>query len=699
VRFRISRYAGGPRLLRSALLGLALVAAGAASPLGGSAAVAKAAAAEPIFFKGHPDSAQFRAQCEAQLKLAQEKLDRLVSVRGKRTSENTLVPYSLLTMHADNAASQASLMKSVHPDSAYRATAEGMSQVASKFLSDLSLNRAVYDALASVDLSAADPTTQYFVTKTLRDFRLAGVDKDEATRKQISALRDELVLISQEFDRNIRNDSRKIQVTAAELKGLPEDFMKAHPPGPDGKITVSIEYPDLFPVLTYAQNGDVRRRLRYEWKNRAYPDNMAVLDKLIAKRYELARLLGYPEWADYVTADKMIGTAQSVAQFIERLGTLTRAQADREYQVYLKRKQEDHPKATAVELWDSRYYERLIRERDYNFNAEVARDYFPFAAVKQGVLGVTSKIFGITYKRVANAAVWDPSVEAYEIWENGKMIGRFFLDLHPRPGKFNHAAQFPIRTGVAGVQIPEGALVCNFAGGVAGEPGLMEHDDVTTFFHEFGHLLHAIFGGDQRWAPVSGYTMEWDFVEAPSQMLEEWCWDPAVLQTFAKNYKTGEPIPVEMVKNMTKADTFGRAIDKSHWVCFSAISLGIYDRNPKEVNTDAVVRKSELAFVPFPPMPDTHMQASFGHLDGYSATYYTYLWSLVIAKDLFSQFDRSNLLDPTVPARYRAQVLAPGGSKPAAQLVRDFLNRDFNYVAFENYLKGVDYPVAATKTQ
>jgi thimet oligopeptidase len=645
---------------------------------------------DPIFFQGNPGRAKFRALCEGEIKAAQKSLDQMLAVKGKRTIANTLEPYNMVTTHADNAGGMSGLMEVTHPDSAFRATAEALTQAASRFQTDLSLNRKVYDALAAVDLSAADTTTKYYVWKTLRDFRLAGVDKDEATRKKIAALRERLVEIGQDFDRNIRNDSRTIQVTAAQLAGMPPDFMASHPAGPDGKITIGIEYPDLFPIMAYAQDSDVRRRLTFERLNRAYPANMAVLDSMILTRDELANTLGYPEWADYVTADKMIGNATNAQQFITRLGNLTRTQADQEYQVYLKAKQRDVPGATAVDRWEARYYERIIRARDYQFDAESARVYFPFESVKKGVLDVTSRIFSVSFKRIPNAAVWDPSVEAYEVWENGRLIGRFFLDLHPRPGKFNHAEQVTIHSGVRGVQIPQGALLCNFPGGKPGDPGLMEHGDVTTFFHEFGHLLHTIFGGDQRWESVSGITTEWDFVEAPSQMLEEWAWDPNVLRTFAKNYQTDEPIPVSMVENMRRADKFGRAIDTAYQVFFAAISLDIYDQAPKDVDTDAIVAKEEKAYVPFPETPGTHMQTSFGHLDGYSAIYYTYMWSLVIAKDLFTQFDKSNLLDPTVPTRYREEVLDPGGTQPAAQLVHNFLGRDFNYTAFENYLKGKD---------
>ena len=686
-RFTAHRNTARTLVALSALVALAM------GPLAARAVFAADAAAtpnSPPFFSGNPDAAAFKALCQGELQAAQGNLDRMVAVKGKRTISNTLDPYNSLMLHSDNAGSYSSLMESVHPDSAFRATAEAMTQAASKFQDELKLNRGVYDALQAVDVSKADPITKYFVSKTLRDFRLAGVDKDEATRKQIAALREELVLTSQDFDRNIRNDSRKIQVSPAELDGLPEDFLKAHPAGSDGKVTISIEYPDYGPVMKYCKNSETRHRLQFESMNRAYPANMATLDSLIAKRDRLAHLVGYPNWADYITADKMIGDGKRAAEFIDRIGSLTTVQAKREYAIYLKRKQEDDPSATVVNRWDVRYYEQLIQKRDYDFDAQAARPYFPFASVKQGLFDVTSKLFGVTYKRIENAAVWDPSVEAYEIWEGNKLLGRFFLDLHPRPGKFNHAAQFGIRTGVAGMQLPEAALVCNFAGGIEGDPGLMEFGDVTTFFHEFGHLLHSIFGGHQRWQPVSGISTEQDFVEAPSQMLEEWTRDATVLRVFAKHYQTGEQIPVEMVEKMRRSSVFGRAIDTSYQVLFSALSLNIYNRPPAEVNTDAIRSQYEAKFVPFPPIPDTHFQASFGHLDGYSAVYYTYLWSLVIAKDLFAQFDKANLLAPGVATRYRKVVLEPGGTKPAAALVHDFLKRDFNYKAYEEYLKGND---------
>ena len=272
---------------------------------GATGAAAASSTAPKLFYSGKPDAAAFRALCEGELQSARKSLDRMLAVKDKRTIANTLDPYNLVMLHSDNAGSYSSLMESVHPDSAFRASAETLTQEASKFQEELKLNRAVYDALKAVDVSKADPTTKYFVSKTLRDFRLSGVDQDEASRKRIAAMREDLLLVSQDFDRNIRNDSRKIQVTAADLDGLPADFLKTHTPGADGKITLSIEYPDYFPVMRYCKSSETRRRIQFS-ANRAYPANMAV-STYDRERDRLAHVLGYANWADYITADKMIG--------------------------------------------------------------------------------------------------------------------------------------------------------------------------------------------------------------------------------------------------------------------------------------------------------------------------------------------------------------------------------------------------------
>jgi Zn-dependent oligopeptidase len=666
------------RLFVAAALVSAAVALPRAEPRTGASSVP--------FWSGITDPASFDRAMEARLAHARELLDRMHAAKGPRTIDTTLRTFDDIELELDAVLQQTGLVAVVHPDGAMRAAAEKLSQHAGALNTEVSLDRGVYDSIRALDVSQADPETAYYVRRTLRDFRLAGVDKDEAARKRIQALRDELHEIGQTFDRNIREDLRTVKTSAAELEGLPRDYIARHKPDASGQITLTIDYPDSLPVFSYASDESLRKRMYMEYNNRAYPKNIDVLDRMIARRAELARLVGYDTWADYITADKMVESATRASEFIDRVVAASGPKAEREYAALLKRKQQDVPGATGVSAWERAYYSELVRKASYDFDSQSVRPYFPFDRVKQGLLDVTSRLFGVTYRPIKDAPVWDPSVEAYEMLENGTLLGRFYLDMHPRPNKFNHAAEFGIRTGVTGRQIPEAALICNLPGGQPGDPGLMTHDDVTTFFHEFGHLVHALVSGRHQWVGTSGLNTEQDFVEAPSQMLEEWTWDPATLATFARHHETNQAIPADLVRQMRRASEFGKAITVRQQMVFARLSLSVYDRDPKAVDTTALVKELTARYLPFPFVEGTHFQTSFGHLDGYSAVYYTYMWSLVIAKDLFAQFDSSNLLAPAVAHRYRETILAPGGSKPAADLVRDFLGRPFDFRAWEAWL-------------
>jgi Zn-dependent oligopeptidase len=638
------------------------------------------------FWTGNPNAAQFKARQEKRLALAKTALDKLLAVKGPRTVANTLTLFDEVSRQLDMAGSQSGLVEEVSPDSLTRATAEAMSQEISKFVTDLSLNRKVYDALAAIDTSTADAETRYYVSKTLRDFRLSGVDKDQATRDKIKKLNEELVLVSQEFGRNIREDKSTVTCVPADLDGLPQDFIDRHKPGADGKITLTTEYPDYIPVATYAKNDDLRRRIYMAYQNRAYPKNIEVLDRMRRKRHELALALGFTNYADCVMADKMAGNAATARAFIDRVVTASGSRQSREYAQLLARKQKDVPGAQVVNFWESNYYSEQVRKSDYAFDSQELRAYLPYDQVKQGVLDISSKLFGVEFRRVKDAPVWDPSVECYELFDGGKLAGRFYLDMHPRDNKYNHAAQFDIRTGIEGRQIPEAALVCNLPGGEAGDPGLCEYNDVNTFFHEFGHLLHTMFAGHHKWVGTGGIRTEHDFVEAPSQMLEEWMKSPEVLAAFAKDPKSGTVIPADLVKRMNRANDFGKGLAVRRQMVYAGMSLGCYDRDPAGLSTDQLFSDLVKKYQPFAFVDGTHFQCAFGHLDGYSAVYYTYMWSLVIAKDMFSRFDKDHLLAPGAAKAYRETVLAAGGSKPAAQMVHDFLGRDFNEQAWKTWL-------------
>ena len=592
-----------------------------------------------------------------------------------------------------NAASRSGLAREVHPDQPMRKAAEQCESDVDKAATELSLDRPTYEALVRLNVSRADAATKHYVEKTIRDFKRAGVDKDEATRAKIKTLREELVKLGQEFNSNIATDVRMIEVEPSELDGLPDDLKRAHAARSNGKILLTTNNTDYQPFMMYAKSVRAREEFWKAYRLRGHPKNLAVLGRMLEARKELANLLGFETWADYITGDKMIGTRQEAGEFIQKIATAADDRLTADYKALLARKQRDTPAATSVDAWDSAYLQELVKNDLYKYDSQTVRPYFEYRRVKQGVMDLTSKMFGITFRAVPDAVVWHPDVEAFDVLEGSRLLGRIYLDMFPRDNKYKHYAQFTLINGKANRMLPEGVLVCNFPKpgaepGLSGVEGaaLMQHGDVETFFHEFGHLLHHVFGGHTRWAGISGVATEWDFVEAPSQMLEEWVWTPETLQTFARHYQTNEPIPADLVKRMKAADEFGKGIFVRQQMFYAATSLELHTRDPKGLDTGTVVAELQNKLTPFKFVDGTHFEESFTHLDGYSAIYYTYMWSLVIAKDMFTVFSKQGLMNPEAARLYRRTVLEPGGSKPAAELVKDFLGRPYTFEAYREWL-------------
>jgi len=645
------------------------------------------APAQPTIWASKPDVAAFEKIISDRLAAAQASIDQVVAVKDARTIENTLRPFDEAVRQINTATYFASLMEQVHPDAKFRDSATNMVSKASAAQTALALNRDVYQALSGFDVSKADAATQYYLKRQLLEFRLAGVDKDDATRAQLKKLNDDLTNEQSMFERNISDDQKKVEVSdLKQLDGLPQDYVDHHKPGADGKIYITTNYPDIFPALKFSKSDDLRRRLFEAFDTRAYPKNKEVLENMMKTRHEIATTLGYPSWADYNAADKMIQQGGNIADFIAKVNEAARPVMKREFEMLLAEKRKTDPSATEVWDYDIGYLSELVLRSQYNFDSQSVRPYLPFNEVRQGVLDTAATLFHVKFVREENVPAWDPAVETWDVMDNGKTIGRFYLDMHPRPGKYSHAEMAPVLDGIQGKQLPEAILVCNFPTPTADDPGLMEYGDVVTFFHEFGHLMHHILGGQQQWAGISGISMEGDFVEAPSQMLEEWMHSPQVLASFARHYKTGEPIPAELVARMNRAHAFGRATWVSQQDSYTAISYDIYKTKPESVDLDAVSLADTKKFTPFTPLPGTHMYAAFGHLAGYSSAYYTYLWDKVIAEDFFSQFDHSNLLAGPAPMRYRHAVLEPGGSVSANTLVKNFLGREQNMDAFQKWM-------------
>ncbi|MFF0909611.1 M3 family metallopeptidase [Microbacterium enclense] len=569
------------------------------------------------------------------------------------------------------------LVSESHPDAEIRAAAEAEVRELEALQAGRLLDRALWRAFADADPAGLAADELRLLEKIRRDFRRGGVDLDDDARERVRLLTERDTELSQAFSRNIREGRREIRVPVDGLDGLPDDFRAAHPADEEGMVTLTTEYTDLMPVREYARDRRTRIALVSAYNDLAWPENEAILAELLAVREELSRLLGFTDWADYEADTRMIGSGAAIPTFLSRVDEASAAAAQDEYARVLRRLQQDEPAASEVAIADFWYLLGTLKREEYDVDAQEVRSYFPFPRVLDGVLGVTGRLLQIDYVPVS-APSWHEDVRTYDVVRDGRRLGRIHLDLHPRDGKYNHAACFGLVPGVRGRTLPEAVLLCNFP------RGLLEHDQVVTFFHEFGHLVHDILGGHQRWARFTGIETEWDFVEAPSQLLEEWAWDAGVLASFAVN-AAGEPIPADLVARTRTADAFGRALEVRRQLGHATTSYHLHVDRPDDIAAAAERYYRESS--PVQPLPGSHSYAGFGHLTGYGACYYTYQWSLVIARDLLTAFD-GDLMDPEVARRYRTEILEQGGSRDAVDLVEAFLGRPTRFEAYRDWLAG-----------
>jgi thimet oligopeptidase len=625
------------------------------------------------------------AWVSARLAAHEAALQALLAVDHPRTPENTLRFYDAAIEQLGLAGAQAGVLNSVAAAKEVRDQAQLEAQRVAQAGSALSLNRTVYDALAAMRIDHCNPATTHFVERTLLSYRLTGVDKDEATRAHLQKLHEEATRLSLEFSRNIQEGAKTIHATPEEMAGLPADYVARHAPGADGVVSLSTDQPDMQPVMTFASSPELRQRMFLAYNTRAYPQNKTILEQLLAVRQEIAGVLGFRSWADLATADQMMGSAANVREFLHKMDEASRDGARREHEMILEFAGRQQAGLKEIDITSRGYWYEQYRRSAFDFDSQSVRPYFPYAQVEAGILETAARLFKVEF-RSSDAHGWDPAVSVFEVFEGDKRVGRFYLDMHPREGKDKWFSAAPVVTGVRGRYLPEAALICNFPGAEPGDPGLLQYNDVVTFFHEFGHLMHAILGGHTEWAGISGFATEGDFIEVPSQMLEEFFRDEKLLQSFAKHYQTGEVLSSEIIRKMKGASSFGRADGMRQQIYYTTLSLDLHDRDPKQIDLDREIHGLYTQLLPWKWLEGNRMYSSFGHLTGYSSNYYTYAFDKVIALDFFGQFDPEDLLGCDAGERYRKTVLEQGGSKPGRAMVRDFLGRDEEFAAFSRWL-------------
>jgi thimet oligopeptidase len=612
---------------------------------------------------------------------------------GALTFASTIGKLDDATLAMRNGSEFAELMSVAHPDKAVRDAAKTVSPKVDKMSTALYLDPVLARVFKryAAKKETLTPARQRLLEHTLRDYRRNGLDLDEKGQARLRELNEKITKISQDFEANIADSTLSIEVVAGDLAGLPQAFVDSHKPDANGRIKLTTDYPDVFPVLQYAKNRDIALQLGKKFDDRAADKNVALLDQLLALRHEKAKLLGYKTWADYILETRMAKDAATVKAFLAGLREHLAKHGKAEFAEFKALSDTLIGKRDAIPPSDRLYLEDQLRQKKYGLDSKKVSEYFEVGKVQQGVMDISARLYGITFRPAKSLPAWHAEVQPMEIVDkDGRVLGRFYFDLHPREGKYKHAAVFGIRSSKSMAdgsrQMPIAAIVCNFPKGTPDSPALMSHQDAVTFFHEFGHVLHHLLTTSEL-ATFSGTSVARDFVEAPSQMFEEWAWHKDTLALFAKHYKTNAPIPDALYKSMIKARGFGRAVSTQRQLFLAALDQEYHTREPGFDSTKVLAEVHD-AYTPFKYQEGTHFQATFGHLIGYDAGYYGYQWALSLARDLFTRFQKEGMLSEKAAKDYRDAVLSPGGSLDEGLLVEKFLGRKSTDAAYKSYLDG-----------
>jgi thimet oligopeptidase len=654
----------------------------------------RAAAAKANAVLTIPDWQQTPEAVESAMKntiaRANASLDRIgVQDVGKVTFKSTVVALDDVTYEASLAANSATLIKETNTNPAMRTAAENAVKAFQDWAVGIDYREDVYKAIKAFadtqpKLSGED---EKLLKETLRDYRRAGLELPPEKRKEVEDLRKELSKLGTDFDTNIVKANAPVMFSKADLEGLPESFFAS--PGiktGDDVYTVMANVTWQFnTVQENAKNEATRKQLYIIRETLAKDKNVPLLNEMLELRNEIALRLGYKSWDDYQTEVKMAKTGMNAENYINDLVAGIQPKFDSEIAELQKLKATETKDPNAkIMVWDWRYYSNQRDKQKYDVDKEALRAYFPFQKVLDGMFNIYQSIFGLKFEKIAAPYKWINDLQLYVVTDSatGEPLGMFYLDMFPREGKFNHFAQFVI---ISGKLLPNGkyqrptvALLCNFPPASGDAPSLMTHQDVETLFHEFGHALHSIVTR-AKYGRFAGTNVPGDFVEAPSQMLQNWVWDKKVLDTFAADYRDpSKKIPADIVKKLNDAKLADAGVLYRRQFAFASLDLALHDPHPEEMPYDCVAISNPILEKVFLPIdPSTTFVSYFGHLNGYDAGYYGYAWADAIAADMATVFEKAKdgYLDKQAGMKLRREIYEPGDSRDVNESIEKFLGR------------------------
>ena len=629
-------------------------------------------------FPQFKSAAEIQQACDSGLAGA---ATRLKALEKRKADGGWINAFDQFAADNEDAGNAIDFLQYVATDGALRDAAQACSLRWSEFYSALNQNPAIYKALKAAP--AKDAIDQELKRVNLEQFEAGGVALPPAKRARVKEILDKLTALEQQYNKNIRDANVKVRFTEAELKGVPDNVWKNAPRDADGSVLLGTAYPMLIPVLQSAQSPAARERMwRAKFTEGGEP-NLALMAEAGKLRHELAGLFGMDNYVDFKLHDKMARNAATAWRFLDEVKSTVAASdlADTEQLRVAKAKDMGTPLAeTQVKRWDTSYYSEKLRQERYSVDQEAFRPYFPPEQSLRFVMKVVERMMGVRYRQV-DVPAWAPGVETFVVTDvaSNKDIAQLYVDLYPREGKYNHAAVWGLRSSSTAMnRHPAAALVVNL------DTQGLTLDEMQTLLHEFGHSVHNNLS-DTRHALQAGTSTVHDFVEAPSQMLEDWVYDKNVLKLMAEVCAECKPVPDELLAKAVAARDFAKGSRYARQHLYASYDLAL---NSKDTPAPMPLWIKMEGETPLGYEKGSLFPAGFAHLmsDGYGAGYYGYLWSLVIAMDLRTAF-APNKLDPVVGMAYRNKVLAQGSQQPAPELVKNFLGRPWNSGAFFADLK------------
>lgn len=630
----------------------------------------------PIFEKV-ADTVKLKAFVTYNLKEAEKALTETKSEKADYTYQNTLIPYQKAAYHFSVAQYLPATLKDIHPDTSYQKVAARLYREAGD-QNTMAYDKELYEKLLLVDKTSLTSSQAYQQNRRIKSYERSGIQFDDAKKEQLQALNRKIAELGNRWMSSLNTGDASLQFHQDSLKGIPGDIIASLSKTEDKQVIMPLIPPIATPFFIYAEQESVRRKVMREMLSIGYPDNYILLDSIRILRQEVADILGYQNYAQLSLEPMLVNKVSKLEELFEKTAHITREAIKRDEMALLTLKQNAYP-GSSLQLWDVAHYSEKLMMQDYGFDSRQLREYFPYSQVEKGVLDTYSRMFQIEFVP-KETVLWTEDTKAFEVYQDEKFLGRVYLDMYPRKGKSTGDRMTYFSLG--GQKLPELILVCNQPKTTETEPGLMDMNAVKTFFHEFGHLMHYLFYGQQEFPG----SFEHDFVEAPSQLFEDWATNPGILSQFARHYQTGEIIPEQLMEKYLKSTRFGRAPEVGSLASGGYIALQLYSHSPEEKSIDDLIQEGMTKFGNLPVPEDFHLAGSWHHLYHMGPRYYTYLFSGILAKDLFSGFNAKDLTDPVSGKQYQEKVLSPTGTKPSAELVKDFLGRPYNYDAWREWI-------------